>query len=187
MIRILLISLLSLTTINAIAASMAIYKDKRGQVLLTNVGNNNNFNTYTKKVKVTSSSGNNETKKHKERLMADGAEDIRLIKEEIRLVKYKIEKHNLKMYTEWRKNGTLTPDKSQIILHVGNNGIVDTGAKIGMSHDQVLKNTYWGKADTTHTITDEYGKLDYWSYERYGSLVFDNDKLIRIQANSITD
>ena len=39
----------------------------------------------------------------------------------------------------------------------------------------------------TYTITDEYGKLDYWSYESYGGLYFDNDKLIKIHANSITD
>jgi len=30
------------------------------------------------------------------------------------------------------------------------------------------------------------GKLDYWSYEDYGALVFDNDKLVKIHANTIT-
>ena len=56
-----------------------------------------------------------------------------------------------------------------------------------MIHNQVLKNVYWGKADRAHTIMDEYGKLDYWSYESYSTLVFDNDKPIKIHANSITN
>ena len=96
--------------------------------------------------------------------MADIVEELRLAEEETRVLIEDIEKHNLKILTESRRKGTLTPDESQIILESDMNGIVDVGAKIGMTHNQVLKNTYWGKADRTYTITDEYGKLDYWSY-----------------------
>ena len=51
MIKILLVSLLSLNTINAIAASVAIYKDKRGQVLLTTVQPSGKYDKYNKNSK----------------------------------------------------------------------------------------------------------------------------------------
>lgn len=247
--KIVISSLLALTAANAVAGNMYVYKDKGGQVKLTNINSTSNFDKFTK---VTNPSGSHSTPKKinknvyldmadkddnlnngeinqaidklkntakttvkssknpikkgansaylnlsdksnglsdsdKEKLMADIVEDLRLAEEEKRVLIEKIEKHNLKMYTESRKRGTLTPNESQIILEDSKNGLVDVGAKIGMTHNQVLKNTYWGKADRTHTITDEYGKLDYWSYERYGALVFDNNKLMIIDANPIID
>ena len=244
--KIVISSVLALTAVNAVAGNMYLYKDKGGQVKLTNINSTGNFTKFTnpngsystpKKInknvyldmadkddnlnngeinqaidklnntaKTTVKSSKNPIKKgansaylnlsdksnglsdgDKEKLMADMAEELRLAEEEIIIAKSSLEKHNLKMYSEWRKRGTLTLHESQIILSDGKNGLVDVGAKIGMSHNQVLKNTYWGKADRTHTITDEYGKLDYWSYERYGALVFDNDKLIAIYANPITN
>ena len=247
--RIVISSLVALTAVNAVAGNMYLYKDKGGQVKLTNINSTGNFDKFTK---VTNHSGSHSTPKKinknvyldmadkddnlnngeinqaidklkdtakttvkssknpikkgansaylnlsdksnglsdgdKEKLMADIVEDLRLAEKETRVLIEKIEKHNLKLLTESRRKGTLTPDESQIILESDMNGIVDVGAKIGMTHNQVLKNTYWGKADRTHTITDQYGKLDYWSYERYGALVFDNDKLIIIDANPITN
>lgn len=246
--RIVISSLLALTAANAVAGNMYLYKDKGGQVKLTNINSTGNFDKFTKvtnpsgihstpkkinknvyldiadkddnlnngeinqaidklknTAKTTVKSSKNPIKKgansaylnlsdksnglsdgDKKRLMTDMAEELRLAEEKLIIAKSKLEKHNLKMYSEWRKRGTLTPHESQIILSDGKNGLVDVGAKIGMSHNQVLKNTYWGKADRTHTITDEYGKLDYWSYEYYGALVFDNNKLIAIYANPIT-
>lgn len=185
--KLLISSLLALSAANSFSANANFYRDKSGQIIITNVSNNNSSVTYTKKVKITQPSDSNETKKHREKLMADIVEELRLAEEETRVLIEDIEKHNLKILTESRRKGTLTPDESQIILESDMNGIVDVGAKIGMTHNQVLKNTYWGKADRTYTITDEYGKLDYWSYESYGGLYFDNDKLIKIHANSITD
>lgn len=182
-------TLLALTAVNSIAGNMYVYKDKGKQVLLTKVTPNGEFDKFTKKVKVTYPSDSNEIKKHRERLMTDMANELILAEEKLLTAKIKLEKHNLKMYSELRKKkrGNLTPNESQIILDDGKDGFVDIGAKINMTHNQVLKNTYWGKADRTHTITDEYGKLDYWSYERYGVLIFDNDKLIIIDANPIID
>ena len=184
--KILISSVLVLSAANSFSANANFYRDKSGQLIITNVSNNSS-DTYTKKVKVTQPSDGNEIEKHRKKLMTEMAEERRLVEEETRVLIERIEKHNLKMYAESRKKGTLNPDESQIILESDMNGIVDVGAKIGMTPNQVLKNTYWGKADRTHTITDEYGKLDYWSYERYGALVFDNDKLIAIDANSITN
>lgn len=53
MVKILIGTLLALTTANALAGNMYIYKDKGGQVLLTNVNTSSNIDTFTKKVKVT--------------------------------------------------------------------------------------------------------------------------------------
>lgn len=53
MIRLLVGAVLALTAVNVIAGNMYIYKDKGGQVLLTNVNPSSNFDKFTKKVKVT--------------------------------------------------------------------------------------------------------------------------------------
>lgn len=53
MFKLLVGTLLALTAANSIAGNMYIYKDKGGQVLLTNVNSNGNFDKFTKKVKVT--------------------------------------------------------------------------------------------------------------------------------------
>lgn len=53
MIRLLVGAVLALTAVNVIAGNMYIYKDKGGQVLLTNVNTSGNFDKFTKTVKVT--------------------------------------------------------------------------------------------------------------------------------------
>lgn len=53
MIKLLVGTLLALTAANSIAGNMYIYKDKGGQVLLTNVNPSSDFDKFTKKVKVT--------------------------------------------------------------------------------------------------------------------------------------
>ena len=53
MTRLLIFSLLALTAANALAGNMYIYKDKGGQVLLTNVNPSGNFDKLNKKVKTT--------------------------------------------------------------------------------------------------------------------------------------
>lgn len=53
MIRLLVSALLALTAANALAGNMYIYKDKGGQVLLTNVNPTGNYDKFTKTVKTT--------------------------------------------------------------------------------------------------------------------------------------
>ena len=53
MIKLLTGTLLALTTANAIAGNMYIYKDKGGNVMLTNVNPSGNFDKFNKKVKTT--------------------------------------------------------------------------------------------------------------------------------------
>ena len=53
MTRLLIFSLLALTAANTLAGNMYIYKDKGGQVLLTNVNPTGNYDKFTKTVKTT--------------------------------------------------------------------------------------------------------------------------------------
>ena len=62
-----------------------------------------------------------------------------------------------------------------------NGSSVDIGAKMGMTTNQILTKTYWGKPDYINTTTDELGKLEQWVYSNQVKyLVFDNDKLVGI-------
>ncbi|SNT71050.1 hypothetical protein [Psychrobacter sp. LV10R520-6] len=101
-------------------------------------------------------------------------------KEELATLKNETARLNLKNLQESRKKKPLTHDKSEVVFKVGDASKRDVGAKIGMTQNQVLDKTYWGKPDITRAITDEYGKLDLWSYDYHGFLLFDNDKLIKI-------
>lgn len=59
--RILVCSLFALSTANALADNMYVYKNKSGQVLITNMNPNGNFDKFTKKVKVTYPNGSYST------------------------------------------------------------------------------------------------------------------------------
>ena len=53
MVKLLVSALLALTAANALAGNMYIYKDKGGQVLLTNVNPSGNYDKFSKTVKTT--------------------------------------------------------------------------------------------------------------------------------------
>lgn len=87
-----------------------------------------------------------------------------------------------------RRMGILVPQKDEILLKKG----IDTGAKMGMTKNQVLAKTHWGKPDYINTTTDELGKIEQWIYGSLlkGSvkyLIFDRSKLISIGATVLVD
>lgn len=112
-------------------------------------------------------SDSNEVKKNKEKLM---------------VAKAKLAKQYLKNAQESRKKSPLIHGKSEVVFKVGDAIKKDVGAKIGMTPNQISEKTYWGKPEITNSITDEYGKLEWWYYDHYGNLLFDNDKLIRVDV-----
>lgn len=86
----------------------------------------------------------------------------------------------LQIYQTNRRMKSLVPEKSETVFRNGNN--IDVGAKIGMTPNQVLTKTHWGKPQYTNVTTDEMGKLEQWIYGDYVNfLIFDNDKLISIR------
>ena len=54
-------------------------------------------------------------------------------------------------------------------------------AKIGMTTDQILNKSNWGKPDDINTTIDAYGKFEQWVYEDNQYLYFKNGKLTSIQ------
>lgn len=106
-----------------------------------------------------------EEKKYKEELM-EARNDMR----KIALMNF---------HKGWRI-GSIAPSKSEVVYKVGDKEKVDIGAKIGMTKEQILDKTYWGKPDRSNFIIDSYGKLEEWSYDNYGDLIFENGNLIFI-------
>lgn len=87
-----------------------------------------------------------------------------------------------------RRMGILVPQRDEILLKNG----IDMGAKMGMTKNQVLTKTHWGKPDYINTTTDELGKIEQWIYGsnltgsvRY--LIFDRSKLALIGATVLYD
>ena len=52
--------------------------------------------------------------------------------------------------------------------------------RIGMSTNQVLHNSNWGKPDEINTTIDTYGKFEQWIYGGGNYLYFTNGKLTSI-------
>lgn len=99
---------------------------------------------------------------------------------ELRRVKDRYATTYLQTYQTNRRMKKLTPSKSETVFRNGNN--IDVGAKIGMTPNQVLTKTHWGKPQYTNVTTDEMGKLEQWIYgDHVNFLIFDNDKLISIR------
>lgn len=90
---------------------------------------------------------------------------------------------HLGIYQLDRRLGILVPQKDEILLKNG----IDIGAKIGMTKNQVLTKTHWGKPDYINTTTDEIGKIEQWIYGNHLKgpvkyLIFDRSKLALIEA-----
>lgn len=164
-IKILASFLLALSAINAFA----------GEVTFVNVDRNGHTYTYTTHVpdKIEKHYGKDKKAMYEAILRISG-EDLLLA--------------HLGVYQLDRRMGILTPQKDEILLKNG----IDTGAKMGMTKNQVLAKTHWGKPDYINTTTDELGKIEQWIYGSHlkGSvryLLFDRSKLALIGATIIDD
>ena len=183
--KILVGSLLALSAVSTVAGNVYIYKDKDGkQVLLNNVSPSVNFN---KPATVVAKKDNYLSAAQVKIFNAELNAEIQALKNDIKIARSGLAKQNLKNTQEERKRqkGVLTPTKSEVALTVSIDSIysVDVGAKIGMTKEEVLNKTYWGKPNDTHEVTDEYGKLESWSYSNDRGtqyLFFDNNRLIRV-------
>lgn len=77
--------------------------------------------------------------------------------------------------------------KGEVVYKVGDISKTDVGVKIGMTKDQVVNKSYWGKPDRVYTTIDGNNKYELWIYEVHGyrngiykidaSLYFINGKL----------
>ncbi|OJU95083.1 MAG: hypothetical protein BGO19_02340 [Acinetobacter sp. 38-8] len=55
-------------------------------------------------------------------------------------------------------------------------------AKIGMTEEQVIKNTLWGEPSSKNFMTTKYGTREQWVYDNVGYLYFENGKVVGIQS-----
>lgn len=61
-------------------------------------------------------------------------------------------------------------DKSEeAVYKVNDISKKDVSVKIGMSKEQVLSETYWGKPDRTYKNINKYDRLELWTYDVFGS------------------
>ena len=165
MIKVFVSALLFLIAADTVAGNMYIYKDKDRQVLLTKV--NPSSNSY----KLT----------HKTDAHIDS--EITVAKKSLMKARKQLAEQHLKNVQIDREKGIRVSDTDEIVYKVGDTSKKDVGAKIGMTTDQVLNETYWGleKPDYVHKVDDKYGELEQRYYNNDGALYFDNGRLRSIQ------
>lgn len=112
-----------------------------------------------------------------------------ILKDKLRIVKNQTAEVSL---TVFKKNRQLGPnsDKDEVVYVVGDTSNKDVGAKIGMTGEQVINKTYWGKPDNRYEVIDRGDKIELWTYfiygnrkgisQRTGHLYFINGKLTHI-------
>lgn len=120
----------------------------------------------------------------------DDSKDYRMLKEELRIAKNQLAEANLNIFKKNRKIGSARYNRDEIVYAVGDTSKKDVGAKIGMTTEQILNKTYWGKPDNRYTVIDKNDKIELWTYERYGErygaskstglLFFINERLTHI-------
>ena len=123
-------------------------------------------------------------------IYADNSEEKRTLKERIRTAENELAEAQLKVFKNNRKVALRGYDNDEVVYKVNDNSKKDIGAKIGMSKEQVINKTYWGKPDNSNRVIDGKDELELWSYKRYGIasanqglLFFINGKLSHIMVN----
>ena len=118
------------------------------------------------------------------------SEEKRTLKERIRTAENELAEAQLKVFKNNRKVTLRGYDNDEVVYKVNDNSKKDIGAKIGMSKEQVINKTYWGKPDNSNRVIDGKDELELWSYKRYGIassnqglLFFINGKLTHIMVN----
>ena len=153
----------ALLAVNASAGNMYIHKDKGGQVLLTNVNPEGNFDSFIKKVKVTyykdpeaysSASDEDSTKSLDDNYLEAGID--------------------MSTINRWRANAAEIEAAAKKLAK-------NPDAAIGMTKSQVRNKTNWGDPNYIKTTTNKYGTHEQWVYDDYQYLYFDNGKLTTIQ------
>lgn len=98
----------------------------------------------------------------------DDSNEIKVLKDELRIVKNESSEQNLIIFKNHRKTRYQRYAKDEIVYKVGDTSKEDVGTKIGMSKDQVLNKSYWGKPENIYTATDGNDKIELWTYEIHG-------------------
>ncbi len=95
----------------------------------------------------------------------DDTNEGKAIKEQLKAAKDKFGELRLRSF---KNNRNTYPDKDEVVYRVGDISKKDISAKIGMTTDQVLNKTYWGKPDRSYIDIDGNDKIELWIYDMYG-------------------
>jgi len=121
----------------------------------------------------------------------DDSDEYRALKEKLKVAENESGETLLRLFKNNRKTAYHGYDKDEeVVYKAGDISKKDVSTKIGMTTDQVLNKTYWGKPENIYTTIDGNDKLELWKYEiheyRYevseseGLLFFINGKLTHI-------
>lgn len=102
---------------------------------------------------------------HKLYIYPDDSNERKVLKEKLAIQNDELAKAYLMLFKTNRKT---ISDKDEVVYKVGDISKKDISAKIGMSRDQVINNTYWGKPDRSYTDTYKNEKIELWFYDMYG-------------------
>ena len=112
------------------------------------------------------------------------------LKERIKTAENELAEAQLKVFKNNRKVALRGYDNDEVVYRVNDASKKDIGAKIGMSMEQVINKSYWGKPDNSNRVIDGRDELELWSYKRYGMasssqglLYFINGKLTHLMVN----
>lgn len=123
-------------------------------------------------------------------IYSDDSSKKRELKERTKIAEDRLSDQYLMLFKNNRKANYDGYDKDEVVYRVGDISKKDVGAKIGMSGEQILNRTYWGRPDNTYLDSDANNKLELWTYQIYGErngvsqktglLFFINGKLTHI-------
>lgn len=168
--RILASILITSLAFSASAGSMYVYKDKGGQVQLTNVDPSGEKEMgYAEKAYYALSGHAPIVKEKPQEMYIDDDGHVRLTKTESGELSA-----SDKMLMKWRAESAEREAAANKLAKKPN-------AAIGMSKSQVRNKTNWGEPDYINTTTNKYGTHEQWVYDDYQYLYFDNGKLTTIQ------
>lgn len=98
----------------------------------------------------------------------DDSYEQRVLKERLKVAKDGLAEQYLKLFKTNRESAYSGYDKDEVVYRVGDVSKKDVGAKIGMTMDQVLNETYWGKPESVYKDTNGNEKMELWIYEIHG-------------------
>lgn len=154
------------------SANPYVFKDSKGQVLLTNVINNGNptgetFTKFTQTVDVTYYGTENW-----ETMTDDEIRQSALLAED--------KDGNPVELSDAQKQKRLEFVENYIYQR---NLAKKPNAKIGMTTNQVRNQTNWGEPNSINKTLTAYGTIEQWIYDDYQYLYFKNGKLTTIQTH----
>lgn len=120
----------------------------------------------------------------------DDSEEHKTLKERLKKAEDGLSEQYIRLFKINRKDNYDGYDKDEVVYRVGDFSKKDVGAKIGMTREQVLNKSYWGRPDNTYIDVDMKDKIELWTYQIYGErkgvtqrmglLFFINGKLTHI-------